>query len=89
MKLGRQQTVDPFDACVPVVQFEVCANCNDQTMKLYVVAEGGLLNGEELQPNDVYTLGDGDIIGFSHHPRHQYEVTFVSALPDDDFGENE
>lgn len=82
--LGRHQTLDPCDEFLPEVQFEVRADVLEQTMLLYVIEGGGYLNGEFIEEDEMYYLQNGDIIGFSPHYRHNYEVTFTQSDTDDD-----
>lgn len=78
--LGRSETANPQDDEIPLVEFAVRADLTKQCIFVYLVDGDGILNDQEMEPNKVYKLRDGDVIGFSENSLHQYYVSIPNTV---------
>lgn len=73
--LGRADTLDPHDECIPGVCFIVKANVIKKYINVFVVAANATLNGYQMEEDAYYKIEHDDILGFCPGPRHQYRVS--------------
>lgn len=77
--LGRNDTLVPEDHNIPELQFCCTAHVARRTVYVVLMEGEGFYNGDEMVPQEIYELRDGDVLGFSEDDKHSYLVSFVIA----------